>query len=53
MWFNSEPTKIEQWNVNKVIYIYNEPRAFPNVQLWLHNVATITEFFDNRRVIFF
>ena len=34
------------------IYIYSEPRTFPNVQLLLNNAATTIELYDSRCVIF-
>ena len=52
MLFNSEPTTSEQWKVKYAIYIYNEPRNFPNVKVLLSNFATTFECFDKRCVIF-
>ena len=35
MWFNSEPTTTERYKVKYAIYINNEPRTFPNLQVLL------------------
>ena len=40
MSFNSELTTIAQCKIKYAIYIHNEPRTFPNVQVLLSNVAT-------------
>ena len=52
MWFNNEPNTTERSKVKHVIYVYNESRTFPKVQVLLSNVAKTIEFFDKRNVIF-
>ena len=46
-----QPTTIERCKVKYSMYVCNEPRTFPNVQVLLSNVATTIEFFDKRCVI--